>query len=424
MDYRNAQLFNNLKPEEQRECFLLLVGLHFFINKKKTVKHTRGSLLKIDDRNPLCEARAYSIRLEIIDDDIRFVGYDAKSQSVTIVKSINSKETIEEVKFIDLDLDVSDSLVNLILDAVQSNVSIESKPKEIELLHFLKPNDYFYRFVLGSGVSNSIDYRGVDWEHLKNRFELAIDNRYGVMGLAHDISNTAFNTNYGSFQLVKDIQHDDYESIVRDMIENLRTPDIFDDTTLSAVVDVLSAQVSTGKKQFVVTFNYDDLLETLWELKDGSTYTIARKSNDFKDLNESSNLTIYHTHGYASKRIRDRNGNIDLDGIVLTTEEYIDAYASQKSNPYHILFEHLNETCCFVGNSITDYEEQKVLKKHIDKYPSSFHYAFLQCDDFCDRKVLYKTIFLLKIGIIPLWYEHHRDYKEILKLYARRHNAF
>ena len=79
-----------------------------------------------------------------------------------------------------------------------------------------------------------------------------------------------------------------------------------------------------------------------------------------------------------------------------------------------MLFEHLNETCCFVGNSITDYEEQKVLKKHFDMYPSSFHFAFLYAKSFTSPDVLYKTIFLLKIGVIPIWYKDHKDCRDIL----------
>ncbi len=417
MNNRSALLFNNLRIKEQRDFFILYVGLHFFNKKKRIIKHTRGSLLKLDENNPLCEI-GYSFRLEVLEDVIKFVGYKAKDKTVSIVEEIDGDIKTTTVQLIDIDFNVTDSLVELLLDSVQNNVSIKSKPKEIILLRDLKPEDYFYRFVLGSGVTNQKDYNGLSWLQLKNEFETAINVKYGDEQLASKISSNVFNTNYGSFQLIKDIQYDDYESIISNMIENLKEPDIDDDTMLSAVVDVLDYQSTFNYKQTVVTFNYDDLLEKLWEMKNGYPYFSGHKSNGFLDLNKPSYLSVFHPHGFASKKSRDRNGKILLDGIVLTTEEYIDAYASPQSTGYRILFEQLEETCCFIGNSITDYEEQKVLKKHLDKYPSSFHFAYLWCKDFGAYEVLYKTIFLLKIGIIPLWYKNHNEYKNLLKQYA------
>lgn len=75
--------------------------------------------------------------------------------------------------------------------------------------------------------------------------------------------------------------------------------------------------------------------------------------------------------------------------------------------------------CCFVGNGLTDYEEQKVVSKHFNDYPSSFHFYYNSIEGLPIEAIMYKTIFLLKIGIIPLWYSSHDEYKNEFYSFAK-----
>ena len=108
-----------------------------------------------------------------------------------------------------------------------------------------------------------------------------------------------------------------------------------------------------------------------------------------------------------------------MDSVVLTTEEYFENYRYPSSYGYANLYSHLDETCCFVGNSLTDYEEQKVISAHFKRHPSQFHYWYdAKTEEKSVEAIMYKTVFLLKIGVIPLWYSNHSDYQEILFEYA------
>lgn len=128
-------------------------------------------------------------------------------------------------------------------------------------------------------------------------------------------------------------------------------------------------------------------------------------------------IVVLHSHGYLPI-YRERNNQKHFDSIVLTTDEYFKNYDSYSSFGYKSLFNHLNETCYFVGNSISDYEEQKVLSSHFRKYPSRFNYCYCSSKDLPIEAQMYKTIFLIKIGVIPLWYGTHNDYVEELYKYA------
>ena len=262
---------------------------------------------------------------------------------------------------------------------------------------------------MGAGINFKYDSEK-NWGKLEKDFKTELVDKYGRENVNKLLEKT-FNTKYGSFQVMKDLMYDKYVEKIKELVNFVKRPVENDGSTLVAVANVIAAQMAKTDTQRVLTFNYDDLLEkALSDIYHADIATLY-KGND-KDVYNS--ILITHSHGYLPNKYFKKH----LDSVVLTTNEYIDSYSSERSYGYRCLMEHLNDICSFVGNSITDHEEQKVLKKHFNKHPSSFHFYYDEGNSEETEIILYKSIYLIKIGVIPLWYSKHNEYANNFNEYA------
>lgn len=396
-------------------CFMRNEHLVLFETKKKFLKDVETK--KLLDNSML--QNSFSLRFKVKFDNnekyilfnatkMVFYSFDINNNRVDKINTILEYENIiydNEKSIFD---DYSNSIIALLLDVAHDNYSDKDGYKDLEELkriYYAKRG--IYRFVVGAGINYGLDMQ--DWKTLKNNFKAEVDSIL-VSGACDIIAEKTFNTDYGVFQILKDLDINKYHSLLEKLVLPGNT-NINKASTLKMIVEVLEHQKKDVDSQRLLTFNYDTMVESFLKYLDV-------KSVFIKDKELNNKINIIHSHGLLpSKQSQRIYMNDDYyNSIVLTTDEYISNYYKSSSYGYEQLFEHLDKTCYFVGNSIADYEEQKVISSHFKKYPSQFHFAFFCSKDMNFHAILYKTIFMLKIGVIPLWFSSHDAYiEEILE---------
>lgn len=409
-----------LSSSEIRDFFILYIGLDCFLKGKKIIKLTKPLFLKEVNNSTKQDFilwDTYSYRLKIYDDETSFyLLFRNKDKKICqFVEPANLK--FEDIT--SYDDSISSAVIDLLIDACHKDIKGEEGFKSIQSLFELrKTNDFGYRFIVGSGIN--VGYDMPLWQDLENQFKDVVNNIFKKK-ICDDISKQTFNNNYGAFQIVKDLSVKDYKHILESMINHSKEPDRSDNSTLTSVAAVLYAQNLKYQdiNQYVLTFNFDDLLErALMNCYCEDALTIYKNSIATVTLPGFSYF-ITHSHGFIPKA-PDPVLKVHYQSVVLTTKEYFDNYKKPSSYGYEELYKHLDKICCFVGNGLTDYEEQKVISKHFSDNPSSFHFFYNSMEGLPIEVIMYKTIFLLKIGIIPLWYNSHEQYKNELYEYAER----
>lgn len=269
----------------------------------------------------------------------------------------------------------------------------------------------FPQFLLGSGVS--IGCGSLSWGEMIDKFETMIKSIDSNLD-PKKINEKLFNTLYGIPQILKDISINDYY----DCIEKCLYPKSSQiskkgNKTLTAISNVLAYQskiISDNKIIKVVTFNFDNFLEN--ELFSKS---ISYKSTYYRDRSVTGNLEIAHIHGYFPK-----NSSHDYEesflnnyksSIVLTDLEYNKMYNS-KYTP-KVLKDFLNKPTFIVGNSISDYEERKILS-NVKNNCGPYHFNFrVWTDDIYND--LYIYLYLLSIGVIVVYFKNYSDIADFIE---------
>jgi hypothetical protein len=94
----------------------------------------------------------------------------------------------------------------------------------------------------------------------------------------------------------------------------------------------------------------------------------------------------------------------------------MNTYLSPRAYARKQLNEQLKFTNILLGNSLSDYEEQKVFFAHHERYLSRFNYIFTTYNSssnaWMDR---YKTIYYLKMGVIPVFFSDYIVMNNFLK---------
>ncbi len=410
----------NLSNKEAREFALLLIGLDCFLKKLNLIRMSKPSFLKDFNsarKNEKFINDSYSFRLKYV--------YEGKNNYIVYrnddrkICCFNNENEMKFISLIDFSTELSGETIDLLIEVCHKGISRdkESVEKQINSLFKLrKTNHYGFRFITGSGIDSK--YGLPSWHDFESQFINVVDSSFGS-GICESISKQVFNTNYGSFQIVKDVFYGDYLKLLEKMINSALVPAKADNTTLTAVAAVLFAQSIKYPStfQFALTFNYDDLLEKALEKCFGEPSLTFYKNFNPNPIPSGFSLAVLHSHGFLPKKPEPVLKK-HINSIVLTTNEYFDNYKNNSSYGYKSLYNHLDDICYFVGNGLIDYEEQKVIDEHFHNHPSQFHFCFFSKKGISLEAIVYKTIFLLKLGIIPLWYDDHSIYKDELYEYA------
>lgn len=173
--------------------------------------------------------------------------------------------------------------------------------------------------------------------------------------------------------------------------------------------------VAKGRLDSIITYNYDDIVETALEKKGVSVARIY-----LKNRNHRNEFPIYHVHGL----IPQENQGI-VSTLILSEREYHEMYkeAYNWSNieQLHALD---RNTCFFIGMSMTDPNLRRLLDiSRMGSDHESRHFAFLKRESLFKpeeiekNKLHFNTIEsqLCDLGVQVIWYEDHKEVPEILR---------
>lgn len=190
---------------------------------------------------------------------------------------------------------------------------------------------------------------------------------------------------------------------------------------LKAICEVVQAPIegefngATGNVDSIITYNYDDLVETALETRGVPVARIYLKSR-----NHRNEFPVYHVHGL----IPQENQGI-VSTPILSEREYHEIYRESYNwsnvEQLHALD---RNTCFFIGMSMRDPNLRRLLDiSRAGSDRDSRHFAFLKREplfklaDVEKNKMHFETIEsqLYELGVQVIWYENHNEVPEILR---------
>lgn len=185
------------------------------------------------------------------------------------------------------------------------------------------------------------------------------------------------------------------------------------------LINSIEKLISDGKVNSVITYNYDDYLETTLEKNNIPVQTIGNG-----ERLTAGYFPIYHVHGFMPL---DKN-NPYIPNPVLTEESYHklyqDAYQWSNVEQLHALN---NSTCVFIGLSMTDPNIRRLMEISMMRNETDYiiapHYVFLKKEKFHDgkstaiedeenREIIENM--LHELGANVIWYDDHVDLPNLL----------
>ncbi len=284
-----------------------------------------------------------------------------------------------------------------------------------ELFEQNKPKDY--RFILGAGINK--DYGLGNWDSLINAIRKRIRTIKNIPtkpDILLDFEQKMSNTNYIAPQILKDLNSQSYygeiySSLYASFNVN-KTIEYYNpsmkDTTLYQIARIASKKNNT----VVLSFNYDDVFEQVMK----NNFTPNCYSDYYKASTSGKvGIRVIHPHGFLPYN-RGMGGY--PSALIFSSFEYMNGYLYPKSYARNKLYEHIMQPCILVGNSLSDYEEQKVFFLHHKKYLSQFSYLFTTKRDSVNRWMdIYKSVYFLKMGVIPVFFDDYPQMVRYLKTF-------
>lgn len=184
----------------------------------------------------------------------------------------------------------------------------------------------------------------------------------------------------------------------------------------SKLISAICRMVSTRKIESIITYNYDDLIETALSQYNIEVASLFSKSRSLKE-----EIPVYHVHGLIPEKTPDVQST-----PVLSEEEYhaiySDSYHWSNVEQLHALD---RNTCFFIGLSMTDPNLRRLLDiSHKDGDKEIRHFAFLKREKLyaSDKKhekneVHFRIIEnqLEDLGVNVIWYEDHKEIPPMLE---------
>ena len=293
-----------------------------------------------------------------------------------------------------------------------------------------------FSFIIGAGA-NKDDNLGISigkWEELINEMQNAIRIDKGLpiptipvttppidpdsfkpKDSLINFEESICNTNYIAPQLLKIQNETEYYKVIYANMYSSFNPATLSLATNPKLVNTSLYQIARiiqkRRASFrILTFNYDDIFEQIIEYNFKLNYQSVYKTHK---LDSTYDVHIIHSHGfypYGKPAFR--------KGIVLSTYEYLKSYKTVRSYARKLLNEQLETVNILVGNSLSDYEEQKVFYSHYIGTPSKWHFIFLKRNE---PKEKWMDIFILKyfmkMGVIPVFFDNFPNMYKYLKTF-------
>lgn len=260
-------------------------------------------------------------------------------------------------------------------------------------------------FFLGAGVSQSVG--GPSWEELllkvfKQTHKGQKINKIHIKKISNSCANSSIII--GRYIMSESFKNEDLAKCLREKIlyKNIKQG--------SPLIDYIGKAVETKQLESIITYNYDDLVETALE---GNNIKVARIYS--KSRHSANEFPVYHVHG-----------------IVTQEEKYIESTPVLSESDYHNIYresynwsnvEQLHaldrNICFFIGLSMTDPNLRRLLDFSCQGGDRGcYHYAFIQRTplkegekhkQFNDQHFQQLEQQMQSLGINIIWYQRYDE---------------
>ncbi|WP_318640991.1 SIR2 family protein [Flavobacterium ardleyense] len=341
---------------------------------------------------------------------------------------------------------------NLFTKRLENALSVETKDWKIERderLNVLK--DIYskgqFSLFLGAGVSASAGM--ADWNTLLNSlFVTYLTNEFSddkkiiekditeIVSRLNNLDETSaiMAARYLRKALVKNTKEEThFLNAITENLYSLRDKIQPIDSTLLHSITNLCMPMRTGAKvRSVITYNFDDLLERILELKNIKHHSVYI-DNDFCDPED---LPVYHVHGFLPEN-RKKYTALQKSTLVFSEEGYHLIY----SDSYHwsnlVQLSNLRDSnCLMIGLSMTDPNLRRLLDISARNLDKPRHFALMKRishSKFCYQKDKQKNPdlqivsnlkaasnflevhhklnedLMRELGVTIIWYENYED---------------
>ncbi|WP_176421876.1 SIR2 family protein [Fibrobacter sp. UWH1] len=199
-----------------------------------------------------------------------------------------------------------------------------------------------------------------------------------------------------------------YKNNFNDLTQDVKSF-LYQNLKKSALITSIAGIIKQCNVESVVTYNYDDLLETELGVYSNNVcypiYGLSRVPNGVK-------TPIYHVHGYLP---RTKNGASSI--IVLGEKEYHDIYRESNNWGSVEQLHALNRNVCFfIGLSMTDPNLRRLLDLSAgnDSEVGRVHFVFLIREPSRPGYESFMERTMRDFGINCIWYNNHNDLPSLL----------
>ena len=320
-------------------------------------------------------------------------------------------------------------------EIVSSDVSREEK--NIEKENYIKRVTIAFKsgdMVLFLGAGISIDGGIPLWDSLIKQLHIHMIKRlnkdWPLNAKEQEIMNElAFNNEMDSpllqMRYIKSaFSNDEYYKLVHSVLYGRQTN--IDTKLLSAIAKICTPQMSYCGVKNIITYNFDDLLERKFDERDIRYNDISCE----EDRQVVDKLNIYHVHGYLPNDFKKLKREPEL---IFSEEDYHRVYRDAYSWSNLIQLNALREnTCLFIGCSLTDPNLRRLLDVATRKEEMPRHFAILKRNEIknnnlvskSDRELLeiYQRIdnniqvgYYQELGLNIIWIDDYSEIPEILE---------
>lgn len=319
----------------------------------------------------------------------------------------------------------------LIEDTLTSTQSQKEKDKNksnhIEHVRKAYKNNDLVLF-LGAGVS--IDSGIPLWSELIKKLLIQMiikrsDNKELTSEEIDMLSDLAYNNKEDSpltqMRYIRSaFEDDEYYELVHDVLYS--KPLSKNNKILDAIIKLAAPQYSNAGLKSIITYNFDDLIEQKFEEKEFEHNSIYQEEN----MIAIDKLNIYHVHGFLpsnwSKEENDAN-------LIFSEEDYHRVYRDSFSwSNLTQINAFRDNTCLFIGCSLTDPNLRRLLDVSTRNKESARHYAILrknrvETTDTKHEKLLkiYQNIddnireaYFRELGINIIWVDSFEEIPDII----------
>lgn len=269
--------------------------------------------------------------------------------------------------------------------------------------------------VCGAGVSSSIGLP--DWNTLLIRIlNYTLDLKQKCM-TKNDMKNLLSSSNLIVGKYLKILLRDEFDEVVSKCLyedERVLGDNAYAESALlKNIIKLIRPKRNRGSVESVITFNFDSLLEKF----------LSRNSIKYKAIYDEGiqfnvdEVPIYHVHGYLPK-----DEKIEKHNLVFSE----DGYHTQFIDPYSWsnliqLYKYMNNSCIFIGISLTDPNIRRLLdiSKRKNKSNSNKHFIIKKLppkdSSTFDLQLMLEEQDSLMLGLNVIWVSDYDDYPKVLE---------